>query len=209
MIAIVAVLVGCSGGSDQESDGPRHPNAGRTLSDYDELPPPPDMPEARRGRLVTRTTGDFEINGTWESSAGICPEIGIVEIYAGPSGMSTGILLRLPEENPIGTYPVVAADPDFPDPPVAMIAVQAFKEPDAFGFQAYFGELELTELDERVSGNFVTTAREITIDMLSHYVGVFEDIPLEALPDEYCETVRDSTLQLEVVEQADTSSGEG
>ena len=129
-----------------------------------------------------------------------------MEIYAGPPGLGTALLVRMPEGDPLGTYPVVAADADFPAAPVALIAVQAFQSPDAFGFQAYAGELELSAFGDRVSGRFTSTLREISIDMLTHYVGVFEGLSIEPLPADYCQSVQDFTLVPDSATVSDSAS---
>jgi hypothetical protein len=124
-------------------------------------------------------------------------------MYAGPPGFGTAVFLRMPEGDQIGDYPVVAAAEEFPEAPAALIAVQVFNEPDAFGFQAYHGSFELTELGEEASGHFACTLREISIDILAHFVGVFEDIPVRHLDAEYCQTLADSAFT------SDSTSSEG
>jgi hypothetical protein len=117
-------------------------------------------------------------------------------MFAGPSGFGTALLLRMPDEDRVGQYPVVPAAATFPAAPAALIAVQVFAEPDAFGFQAYHGLLELTELGERLSGRFTSTLREVNVDLLAHFVGVFQDIPVTRLEEDYCQVLADSTLGL-------------
>jgi hypothetical protein len=127
----------------------------------------------------------------------------MLELYAGPPGFGTAVLVRMPHENRVGEYPVVAAATDFPDAPAALIAVQIFDEPDALGFQAYDGTLQLTEFGDEVSGRFTSTLREINVDILTHYLGVFENIPVTSLAEDYCQALQDSTLA------SDSISGEG
>ena len=179
-----------------------------TLLTVEELHLMPSYPEADRGRLVTVSAGDHDLHGTWEVRAGLCEEIGIMEIYAGPSGLGTALLLRMPEGDPLGLYPVVAADVNFPDAPVALIAVQEFSEPEAYGFQAFTGELELTTYGERVGGRFTSTLREIGIDLFTHFVGVFEDISIDPLSVDYCQAMQDSTLAPDSATVADSASAE-
>ncbi len=188
------MLSACGGQGESEQEAPVDPVELTTPSEVDELPPRPDYPRSRRGHLVTATAGDYEIEGSWRTSAGFCEDIGVIEMYAGPDGNGVGLVMHIPESEPLGTYPVVAADVDFPEAPAALIAAQVFDDPDAYGFQAYTGEMELTEIGESVSGRFATTMREIRTDMLTHFVGVFDDIGLEALADDYCAVVRDSTI---------------
>jgi hypothetical protein len=105
------------------------------------------------------------------------------------------MLIRIPETDTLGEYPIVAATEELPAAPAALVAVQVFDEPDALGFQAYTGLLELTEFGNgELSGRFESTVREISTDILTHYVGVFERIALEPLTDEYCKAVADSAV---------------
>lgn len=206
-LPIAALALACGGQPELLNDIQREPDTRRTLLTVEELPPMPSYPTPRRGRLVTQSAGDHDIHGAWEGHAGLCEEIGIMEIYAGPPGLGTALLLRMPEGNPLGIYPVVAADADFPDVPAALIAVQVFQDPEAFGFQAFTGQLELSEFGDKVSGRFASTLREISIDMLTHYVGVFDGIPVEPLSTDYCQVVRDSTLASESAAVSDSASG--
>ncbi len=169
----------------------------------------PSYPLARRGRLVTQSAGDYDIHGAWQTQAGLCEQIGIMEIYAGAAGFGTALLLRMSEGDPVGEYPVVAAAADFPAAPAALIAVQVFEDPEAFGFQAYDGVLELTKLGDEVSGRFRSTLREISIDVLTQYVGVFESIPVAPLAHDYCQALHDSTLASDSAAVADSTSAGG
>lgn len=206
---VLALALACGEENAQEGDAPPEPNAVAARLTVEELPPMPSYPTARQGRLVTLSAGDYDIHGTWRTQAGLCDQPGIMEIYAGPTGNGTALLIRLPEGDPVGEYPIVAAAREFPDPPVALLAVQVFDDPDAFGFQAYHGLLELTEIGEDVSGRFTATLREIGTDVLAHYVGVFESIPVTPLPPEYCKILRDSTFSSDSAMVSDSTSGGG
>jgi hypothetical protein len=100
----------------------------------------------------------------------------------------------MPSEDRLGEYPLVPAAARFPNAPAALIAVQIFDDPDGLGFQAYDGTLELTKLGEEASGRFTSTLREVNQDILTHYVGVFDNIPVRPLAAEYCRVLQDSTL---------------
>ncbi len=206
---VLALALACGGESAQEADAPPDPNAVAARLTVEELPSMPSYPTARPGRLVTLSAGDYDIHGMWRTNAGLCDQLGIMEIYAGPTGNGTALLIRLPEGDPVGEYPIVAAAREFPDPPVALVAVQVFDNPDAYGFQAYHGLLEITEMGDDVSGRFTSTLREISIDLLTHYVGVFENIPVTPLPAEYCRVLQDSTFSSDSVLVSDSTSGEG
>lgn len=209
LLPFLAPAVLCCGQTEGTDDDPPAPAIAITSSDAEDLPPMPSIPDAERGHLVAVSAGDYPINGSWEAQAGRCSEIGILEMYAGPSGLGTGMLVRISPGDPVGTYPVHVPSFDLPDPPAVLVAVQAFNDPEAFGFQAYEGQLELTVLGETVSGRFETTLREISTDMLAHYVGIFEDVPVAPLLPEYCQRLRDSIVGPDSAATADSVSPEG
>jgi len=204
-IALAGLALACGGESSSDDNRIDYDTVG-TLLTVEQLPPMPSYPEASSGRLVTVSAGDYDLNGEWEVSAGLCEELGILEIYAGPQGLGTALLLRMPEDDPLGVYPVVAAEVNLPAAPAGLIAVQAFAEPNAYGFQAYIGQLELTAFGERVSGRFTSTLREIGLDLFTHYVGVFEDVSIDALSDDYCGVMRDYTLVSDAATATDSAS---
>jgi len=194
VLALSAFVTACSDQPESLDEPPRLRDTDTARLTAAQLPPRPSYPRARRGKLVTVSAGDHDIHGSWSTHAGICDQQGVLEMYAGPEGLGTALLLRMPSENRIGEYPMVPAAAEFPTAPAALIAVQIFDEPDALGFQAYDGMLELIELGDEVSGRFTSTLREINLDILTHYVGVFESIPVRPLSAEYCQVLQDSTL---------------
>ncbi len=208
-LPIAGLLMACGGQGAQPDDAGIDCDTVGTRLTVEQLPPMPPFPEARAGRLVTVTAGDYDLNGVWEVDAGFCAEIGVLEIYAGPSGLRTAILLHVTEGASLGTYPVVAAALDFPDAPASLIAVQVFENPEAFGFQAFSGELELSDFGARVSGRFNVTLREIGMDLFTHFVGVFEEIMVDPLSPDYCRVMRDSTVAPDSASVADSTVGEG
>ncbi len=208
-LPLAGLMMACGGQGAQSDDaGIDYDTVGTRLT-VEQLPPMPPFPEARGGRLVTVTAGDYDLSGVWEIDAGFCGEIGVLEIYAGPSGLRTAILLHVTEGDSLGTYPVVAAALDFPDAPASLIAVQVFENPEAFGFQAFSGELELSDFGARVSGRFNVTLREIGMDLFTRFVGVFEDIMIDQLSPDYCRVLRDSTVAPDSASVADSTVGEG
>jgi hypothetical protein len=208
-LPIAGLMMACGGQGAQSDDAGIDYDTVGTLLTIEQLPPMPPFPKARGGRLVTVTVGDYDLSGVWEIDAGFCGEIGVLEIYAGPSGLRTAILLHVPEGDSLGTYPVVAAALDFPDAPAALIAVQVFENPEAFGFQAFSGELELSDFGARVSGRFHVTLREIGMDLFTHFVGVFEEILVDPLSPDYCRVLKDSTVAPDSASVADSTVGEG
>jgi hypothetical protein len=193
-LALLALVVACNEQPELLNEIPRVPDTDRTRLTAAQLPPRPSYPRPRSGKLVTISAGDYDIHGSWSTHAGICDQQGVLEIYAGPQGLGTALMLRMQSEDRLGEYPVVPAAAQFPSAPVALIAVQIFDEPDGLGFQAYDGTLELTELGDEASGRFTSTLREINLDILTHYVGVFENLPVRPLAAEYCQVLQDSTL---------------
>ncbi len=208
MLLLAALAIACSSQPEQEAVDLGDPEIGRTRLAADELPPVPPYPQSRNGRLVTQSAGDHEIQGEWSAQAGLCDDAGIMEIYAGPPGYSTALFIRMPEGDRIGEYPIAAAATPFPSAPAALVAVQIFEDPDAYGFQGYHGLLELSEWGDEVSGRFASTLREVSIDVLTHYVGTFEGIPVKPLPQAYCDALRDSTLAPHPTESSEPSSDE-
>lgn len=209
VLTIVVLALACGDQPELLNEIVREPDTRRTLLTVEQLPPMPEFPEARRGRLVTQSAGEYDVHGSWKASAGLCQDVGVLEIYAGHPGLGNAIVLHMTDGNPLGTYPLVAAQADFPDSLAALVAVQVYQDPDAFGFQAYMGELELTTFGETVSGRFTSTLREIDINMVLHYVGVFEAIPVKPFAMNYCQTLRDSTLPPDSGGVSDSAAGEG
>jgi hypothetical protein len=208
-LPLAGLMMACGGQGAQPDDAGFDYESVETRLTVEQLPPMPPFPEARAGRLVTVTAGDYDISGVWEVDAGFCAEIGVLEIYAGPSGLRTAILLHVTEGASLGTYPVVAAALDLPDAPAALIAVQVFEDPEAFGFQAFSGELELSDFGAEVSGRFNVTLREIGMDLFTHFAGVFEEIGVDPLSPDYCRVLRDSTVAPDSASVADSTVGEG
>ena len=208
-LPFAGLVLACSGQSEVPNEIDGDPDIRRLYMTVEELPPMPEYPVVRSGSFVAQSAGDYDIHGTWEGHAGLCADIGVMEIYTGQPGLGTALLLILPEGDPLGEYPIVAAEFDFPDAPAALIVVQVFAEPEAFGFQAFSGELELSAFGDRISGKFASTLREIRDDILTHYVGVFEGISVEPLATDYCQTLRDSSLVPDSAAVPDSASGGG
>jgi len=154
--------------------------------DVGDLPPMPDYPAGERGRLSVVSAGWQPFSGSWPADAGLCAERGVLELYGGEVGTGIAILVRFKGALAPDTFPVVVVDSLLPDAPAARIGAQLFREPEAFGFQAFSGDLEITEADGEVSGRFASTMREVRLGGLSHYVGTFEAIPVDTLAAEYC-----------------------
>ena len=196
-------IVACGGEGQLEdifvrSDSTNDPTS---LSD---LPPSPHLPASRRGYLVAASAGDFKLGGEWKSQANLCKDIGLLEIEAAIPGTGTLILLSLKAESALGSYEVVGADKEAPEPGEARIGVQAFRGKQlAYAFQAGSGTLKISSFDSEVRGEFTSVVREVETDILTHYVGVFDRIPIVEPTASYCEQVEKSFAR-----EADTSSGQ-
>lgn len=194
LVFLVAMLA-CAGEREQETDPTDENPHGWARLTVDELPPRPDYPSPRNGRLVAVSAGDHVIEGTWDATAGLCEEAGVLEIYAGPQGLGTAIVVRMQAGDRLGVYSIVEVSEIPPEPPVVLLGVQIFDDPSALGFQAFAGELELTELGRHTSGRFTSTLREVREDVYTHFVGAFERIPVEIFSDDYCEILRGATFE--------------
>ncbi len=168
------------------------------------LPPTPQLPTGRRGYLVAASAGDFKLGGEWKAHANLCKDIGLLEIEAAIPGTGTLIFLNLRDESALGSYEIVAKDREEPEPGEARIGVQAFRGKQlAYAFQAGSGTLEIFSFDSDVRGQFTSVIREVETDILTHYVGVFDRVPVIEQTASYCEQTKQSFMS-----QADTASGQ-
>ncbi len=117
----------------------------------------------------------------------------MLEVVAEQPGVGTLVLLQLPQaDSRLTRYPVTVVDVGAPAPPAAQVAVQLFQERAAYAYQALEGEVEVYGFDERISGRFAVTLREISSDESLRYAGVFHGIPIEVLPEEQCRQVQEA-----------------
>ena len=168
------------------------------------LPPTPHLPTSRRGYLVAASAGEFKLGGRWKAHANLCKDIGLLEIVAAIPGTGTLILLSLRDESALGSYEVVGPDKEEPEPGEARIGVQVFRGKQlVYAFQAGSGTLEISSFDGDVRGQFRSVVREVETYILTHYVGVFDRVPIIERTASYCEQVEKSFAP-----QADTSSNQ-
>lgn len=195
--ALVAVAIACRGDERQPGATPIQTEAQPTPSDSIRMP---TYPEPRRGYLVARSAGVYDLDGQWPARAGMCEDLGIMEVLAQQPGVGTIVLLRLPPQaQRLTTYPITIVDSGAPAPPAAQIGVQLFQGANAYAFQGLQGQVLLTGMSDRVSGRYQVTLREISSDDLAKYAGVFESVMLEQLPAEQCEEWRQSLLPYDSV----------
>jgi hypothetical protein len=149
----------------------------------------PGYPTSQDGKLVVISDGDFSINKSWEATAGFCDGGVLLELFAEGDSSGSVIVLQHPDGDVIGEYTVVLADSVDPGERSARIGAQMFKGREAFGLQAIMGSLEVTEVSDRLSGRFTSTIRELESAVLTRYVGVFQDVPVNLLPEDYCRSL--------------------
>jgi len=184
----IVALAACSPAVESEpTEGSvREDEPGTRRLTLEELPPMPGYPDSQDGKLVVITDGDFPINQAWEAEAGFCDGGVLLELYAESNSSGTVIVLQHPDSDVIGEYAVVLADSVNPAERAARIAVQVFAGREAFGFQAIMGSLEVTEVGDRISGRFTATLRELDGGVLTRYVGVFRNVRVNLLAEDYC-----------------------
>ncbi|UCD23834.1 MAG: hypothetical protein JSW51_12490 [Gemmatimonadota bacterium] len=205
------VIVACSPTveSDASDEVDQEDEPGTTRRTLEELPPMPGYPDARDGRLVVISDGDFAINRVWDAAAGYC-EKGMLELYAEDDSSGTVVVLHFPDSIPLGEYPIVLAGPLGAESREARIGVQVFDGREAFALQAFMGSLEITEFGDRVSGRFASTLREMDADVLTRYVGVFNDVRASVFPEDYCKVLYpEDDAQMEPDSSASSDSASG
>ncbi len=166
----------------------------RSRLTLEQLPAMPEYPVAERGRLVAVSSGDFVMAGSWPARAGICEPAGPLELYTDDLSQGTAVVLHFVEHRVKGTYPVLSPDSAMGQGRVAHVGVQLYRDRQAFGFRAIEGQLEVSDFGDQLSGRFATTIRETQHEILTHYVGVFTEIPVARLTVEYCLSLRADTL---------------
>jgi len=149
----------------------------------------PPYPDGARGRLTAVSAGpggSEEIKGAWSAEAGLCdtPPMLLVEVEEPSAG--TILLLALPSANRITAYPVTAVQAGLPTPPGAQLGVQLFRRTGAFTYQGTDGTVEVSALEETVSGRFAVTMREISTNTRLRYAGSFRGIPVRKLDAKLC-----------------------
>ncbi len=167
--------------------------------------PMPEPPEPRRRFLVALSAGPQDLSGAWEARAAICEDLGVLQVLAETPGFGTLVLFRLPTAGDrVGVYPITYAETGAPEPPASQIGVQLFREGSAFAYQGDDGEVELTAVDERATGRFAVTLREIMSDERVRFAGVFDRIPITPLPEEQCRSIETALFPPDTATQDST-----
>lgn len=202
------LLLACGKAEDEAASEETLPDTTVDAAETEPVPfdsiPMPAYPEARRGRLVAVSAGTVELSGSWLGQAGICDEAGFMQILAEIPGRGTLIILQMPAEDRLISYPIMIVDSGLPPAPAAQVGVQILEERGTYAFQAAEGEVFLDSIvNGEVSGRIAATLREITSDERVRYAGVFSRIPLTPHEPAYC-------AQLTAVfSPPDSTGGEG
>jgi hypothetical protein len=157
------------------------------------LPPMPDVPRGRAGHLVAVGVGELDSTWSWPFKAGRCARPAMIFMLPSELGQSgASILLELPEGDPSGPYPVRFADSTgVPVAPAAQLGLQFFEAQRSDAYQGADGAVSVERLTEtQISGTFQVTVRHIVHDARSRLAGAFQDVPVEALPPDYCERLQ-------------------
>jgi len=165
----------------------------------------PDYPEPLRGRLVTRSAGADEIAGEWPARAGSCEDSGTLQLLA--TGERTGAFLlfyRVPAGDEAFVYPVVPVDSTSPEPPAVRVGVQFLGDRMGDSFQGVEGMVELTALDDHVSGRFAIPLINVETDDTVLYAGVFEQVRVRPSSPLECRLFEESAEPADTLLPADS-----
>jgi hypothetical protein len=154
------------------------------------LPPIPSYPQSHRGRLSVVSagpTGSDPIVRDWPADAGLCetPPRLLVKSEQ-PAAGGTIFLLHLPEKSRVTEYPVSFVNKGMVSPPAGVIGVQVYSKMGPVAYQGADGTIQLTSLDQTVSGRFGVTLREMTRGYRIRLAGSFQEIPVNHLDSARC-----------------------
>ncbi len=197
VVLFLVIMTACNRGTESEADVADADDLARPLLTLEQLPPMPDYPRPRNGRLVVVSAGDFAIDGEWEAEAGICATAYEIELYADDDSLGTLLVFYYPDGEPEGSYSIMTADSIEIGERAALIGVQVFQKEEAFGFRGIEGSIELQIAGEGLTGRFTATLKEVEEDVLTLYVGVFSNVALRELPTEYCSRLSHDSLSVE------------
>lgn len=180
--AFVLLLAACGGGRASAPD---------TESVSDTIPPTPVAPDTtsprpRRGALIARSGFPSPLTGEWQPKAGVCGGPRSFQLLARGDSVDVLILVRLPAEGPdTGTYMVTGAEDSTSGPRTARIGVQRLEYVD-LAYRSERGSVELSRLDRLASGRFDVVLREVSSQDSVRYLGAFERVRLDSLPEPQC-----------------------
>ena len=157
------------------------------------LPPMPEHPPARTGRLSGRSAGGVDtVSGVWRAHATRCENPPALQVVAGDEHVGTILLYQLDSIAPVAeNYRVTSVDSGFGRSPSVQLAVQLTPDGGIRAFRAASGTATLERLDGETTGQFAVTLKEVdSLDSL-RYVGVFQRVPVGPGSVEDCRTIRE------------------
>lgn len=180
--AWLLVLAACGGG---RASAPDAAAAGDTAPP---VPAAPDTayPAPRRGALIARSAFPGPLSGEWQPRAGVCGGLPSFQLLARGDSVDVLVVLQLPAEGPAtGAYAVAGPEDSTAGPRTARIGVQRLEYVD-LAYRSERGSLELNRLDRVASGHFDVVLREVTSPDTVRYLGVFERVRVDSLPEPDC-----------------------
>jgi hypothetical protein len=192
-VLAAALLSACGAETVSEDEEIVIPDRRNRLT-VEQLPAMPEYPVAEQGHLVAVSAGDFTMEGSWPAQVGVCEPAGPLELYTDDLRQGTAVVLHFAEHRVEGTYAVLSPDSAVGQERVAHIGVQLYRDRQAFAFRAIDGQLVVSDFGDHLSGRFATTIRETQNEILTRYVGVFTELPVERLTVDYCLSLRADTL---------------
>jgi len=185
---LAAILAAACGGS-----GDQPPNADTTGTDS--VTPVvsefamPEAPAATRGRLAVRSAGPVGLDGDWSVRAGWCAVPPMLQVLLEVPNNGLILLLALPATGSrVATYPVTTVSEGIPEGPASQAGVQRIIEGRPYAWQAEDGQVELYAWDDdRVSGRFALTMRNIATSERSMMAGSFLGVQALELGLDQCQ----------------------
>lgn len=182
LVAFLVLLTACGSGRASAPD---------TEAVDDTVPPAavaPDTtyPRPRRGALIARSAFPGPLSGEWQPTAGVCGGLHTLQLLARGDTVDVLVVLQLPAESPAtGAYVVRDPEDSTAGPRTARIGVQRVQYAD-LAYRSERGSVELNRLDRLASGRFDVVLREVTSQDTVRYLGVFERIRVDSLPEPAC-----------------------
>ena len=201
-VAIVA-LFACSAESPQIAESDQL-EVVDTVIDWRtaELPPYPDYPGRRGGRLSARAVGVTDFDEAWRAHAVLCAAPARLLLIAEDEEGGASMLLELPgADSLLGPYPARAEDPrDVPEPPAVDVGFQFFEELGASAYQALAGTVMVNRLDEHASGSFRLEIEHIQTTERARVSGTFDGVRVDSSAAVRCARAGEHPDSVNVVE---------
>ena len=183
---LISLVVACGGSGDGQVSADSSA-ADTTAPVVIELAMP-DAPSASRGRIALRSAGAVGLDGQWSARAGWCADPAMLQVLVEEQDDSMILLLALPDGDRVTNYPVTAVADGIPEGPVSRAGVQRIVEGRPYAWQAEHGAVDLYAWDDdRVSGRFALTMRNIATNERSLVAGSFLGVQTMELGPEQCQ----------------------